>query len=158
MGGWRFPASVPRRLEQVLQMAQERKKMTWGRTNIGSLQRLLGLYKWLPQSKILPPGTYALSIEKEKEFTRQQLNNLDKDMQITLLLSMQDQLMQQTAAIEKPSQAVHWWIQSLYCQRVKAPDRWRVSTFFVEILWSWKSGMEADSNGGRHWYGNRSCA
>lgn len=33
--------------------------------------------------------------------TREQLNSLDKDNLITLLLSMQDQLVQQTAAIEK---------------------------------------------------------
>ncbi len=44
-------------------------------------------------------------MEKEK-FTRQQLNNLDKDMLITLLLSMQDQLMQQTAAIEKLTEQI----------------------------------------------------
>lgn len=48
---------------------------------------------------------YHLSMEKEK-FTRQQLNNLDKDMLITLLLSMQDQLMQQTAAIEKLTEQI----------------------------------------------------
>lgn len=46
-----------------------------------------------------------MSMEKEK-FTRQQLNNLDKDMLITLLLSMQDQLMQQTAAIEKLTEQI----------------------------------------------------
>lgn len=48
---------------------------------------------------------YHLSMEKEK-FIRQQLNNLDKDMLITLLLSMQDQLMQQTAAIEKLTEQI----------------------------------------------------
>ena len=48
---------------------------------------------------------YNLSMEKEK-FTRQQLNNLDKDMLITLLLSMQEQLMQQTSAIEKLTEQI----------------------------------------------------
>ena len=42
---------------------------------------------------------------KEK-LTREQLNSLDKDILITLLLGMQDQLAQQTAAIEKLTEQI----------------------------------------------------
>ena len=38
---------------------------------------------------------------KKDKLTRQQLNSLDKDILITLLLDMQDQILQQTIAIEK---------------------------------------------------------
>lgn len=48
---------------------------------------------------------YNLSMSKEK-LTREQLNSLDKDILITLLLGMQDQLAQQTAAIEKLTEQI----------------------------------------------------
>ena len=48
---------------------------------------------------------YNLSMKKDK-LTRQQLNNLDKDILITLLLGMQGQLEQQTAAIEKLTEQI----------------------------------------------------
>ena len=44
-------------------------------------------------------------MSKEK-LTREQLNSLDKDILITLLLGMQDQLAQQTAAIEKLTEQI----------------------------------------------------
>lgn len=43
---------------------------------------------------------------KKDKLTREQLNSLDKDILITLLLSMQDQLAQQTAAIEKLTEQI----------------------------------------------------
>ncbi len=43
---------------------------------------------------------------KKDKLTRQQLNSLDKDILITLLLGMQDQLAQQTAAIEKLTEQI----------------------------------------------------
>ena len=43
---------------------------------------------------------YNLSMSTEK-LTREKLNHLEKDMLITLLLGMQEQLAQQTASIEK---------------------------------------------------------
>lgn len=43
---------------------------------------------------------------KKDKFTREQLNSLDKDILITLLLGMQDQLAQQTAAIEKLTEQI----------------------------------------------------
>lgn len=48
---------------------------------------------------------YNLPMGKEK-LTREQLNSLDKDILITLLLGMQDQLAQQTAAIEKLTEQI----------------------------------------------------
>lgn len=42
----------------------------------------------------------------KKKLTREQLNHLDKDILITLFLSMQDQLAQQTAAIEKLTEQI----------------------------------------------------
>ena len=36
-----------------------------------------------------------------EKLTREQLNNLDKDMLITLILGLQSQIEQQTATIEK---------------------------------------------------------
>ena len=48
---------------------------------------------------------YNLPMSKEK-LTREQLNSLDKDILITLLLGMQDQLAQQTAAIEKLTEQI----------------------------------------------------
>ena len=44
-------------------------------------------------------------MSKDK-FTREQLNNLDKDILITLLLGMQDQLARQTIAIEKLTEQI----------------------------------------------------
>lgn len=43
---------------------------------------------------------------KKDKLTREQLNNLDKDMLITMLLGMQEQLAQQTAAIEKLTEQI----------------------------------------------------
>ena len=43
---------------------------------------------------------------KKDKLTRQQLNSLDKDILITLLLDMQDQILQQTIAIEKLSEQI----------------------------------------------------
>ena len=43
--------------------------------------------------------------EKDK-LTRQQLNSLDKDILITLLLDMQDPILQQTIAIEKLTEQI----------------------------------------------------
>ena len=86
------------------------------------------------EQKDTAAGAYALSMEKEK-FTRQQLNNLDKDMLITLLLSMQDQLMQQTAAIEKLTEQI-----ALMNTRAFAKKSEKLLTddsqlnFFVEIF------------------------
>ena len=48
---------------------------------------------------------YNLSMKNEK-FTREQLNSLDKDILITLLLGMQDQIAQQTIAIEKLTEQI----------------------------------------------------
>lgn len=48
---------------------------------------------------------YNLLMGKEK-LTREQLNSLDKDILVTLLLGMQDQLAQQTAAIEKLTEQI----------------------------------------------------
>lgn len=48
---------------------------------------------------------YNFSMNREK-LTREQLNSLDKDTLITLLLNMQDQIAQQTAAIEKLTQEI----------------------------------------------------
>ena len=48
---------------------------------------------------------YNLSMKKDK-LTRQQLNSLDKDILITLLLDMQDQILQQTIAIEKLTEQI----------------------------------------------------
>ena len=48
---------------------------------------------------------YNLPMGKEK-LTREQLNSLDKDILITLLLGMQDQLAQQTAATEKLTEQI----------------------------------------------------
>ena len=44
-------------------------------------------------------------MSKDK-FTREQLNNLDKDILITLLLGMQDQLARQAIAIEKLTEQI----------------------------------------------------
>ena len=41
-----------------------------------------------------------------EKFTREQLDSLDKDILITLLLGMQEQLAQQTAAIEKLTEQI----------------------------------------------------
>lgn len=43
---------------------------------------------------------------KTEKLTREQLNNLDKEILITLLLGMQDQIAQQTAAIEKLTEQI----------------------------------------------------
>ena len=43
---------------------------------------------------------------KNDKLTRQQLNSLDKDILITLLLDMQDQILQQTIAIEKLTEQI----------------------------------------------------
>lgn len=43
---------------------------------------------------------------KNEKFTRDQLNSLDKDILITLLLGMQDQMAQQTIAIEKLTEQI----------------------------------------------------
>lgn len=43
---------------------------------------------------------------KKDKLTREQLNSLDKDILITLLLGMQEQLVQQTAAIEKLTEQI----------------------------------------------------
>ena len=48
---------------------------------------------------------YNLSMSTEK-LTREQLNHLEKDMLITLLLGMQEQLAQQTASIEKLTEQI----------------------------------------------------
>ena len=48
---------------------------------------------------------YNLTMSREK-FTREQLDSLDKDILITLLLGMQEQLAQQTAAIEKLTEQI----------------------------------------------------
>ena len=48
---------------------------------------------------------YNLSMNNDK-LTREQLNSLDKDILVTLFLSMQDQLAQQTAAIEKLTEQI----------------------------------------------------
>ncbi len=48
---------------------------------------------------------YNLSMKNEK-LTREQLNRLDKDILITLLLGMQDQIAQQTIAIEKLTEQI----------------------------------------------------
>lgn len=48
---------------------------------------------------------YNLSMKNEK-LTREQLNSLDKDILITLLLGMQDQIAQQTIAIEKLTEQI----------------------------------------------------
>lgn len=48
---------------------------------------------------------YNLSMKKDK-LTRQQLNSLDKDILITLLLDMQDPILQQTIAIEKLTEQI----------------------------------------------------
>lgn len=44
-------------------------------------------------------------MENEK-FTRDQLNSLDKDISITLLLGMQEQISQQSLAIEKLTEQI----------------------------------------------------
>ena len=41
-----------------------------------------------------------------EKLTREKLNNLDKDILITLLLGMQEQLAQQAAAIEKLTEQI----------------------------------------------------
>ena len=43
---------------------------------------------------------------KKDKLTRQQLNSLDKDIWITLLLDMQDPILQQTIAIEKLTEQI----------------------------------------------------
>ena len=43
---------------------------------------------------------------KKDKLTRQQLNSLDKDILITLLLDMQDPILQQTIAIEKLTEQI----------------------------------------------------
>ena len=43
---------------------------------------------------------------KKDNLTRQQLNSLDKDIWITLLLDMQDPILQQTIAIEKLTEQI----------------------------------------------------
>lgn len=43
---------------------------------------------------------------KKDKLTREELNRMDKDMLITLLLSMQEQLAQQTAAIERLTEQI----------------------------------------------------
>ena len=43
---------------------------------------------------------------KKDKRTRQQLNSLDKDIWITLLLDMQDPILQQTIAIEKLTEQI----------------------------------------------------
>ena len=43
---------------------------------------------------------------KNEKLTREQLNSLDKDILITLLLGMQDQIAQQTIAIEKLTEQI----------------------------------------------------
>lgn len=43
---------------------------------------------------------------KNEKFTRDQLNSLDKDILVTLLLGMQDQIAQQTIAIEKLTEQI----------------------------------------------------
>ena len=43
---------------------------------------------------------------KKDKLTREQLNHLDKDMLITLLLGLQDQVAQQTIAIEKLTEQI----------------------------------------------------
>ena len=48
---------------------------------------------------------YNLSMNNDK-LTREQLNSLDKDILVTLFLSMQDQLAQKTAAIEKLTEQI----------------------------------------------------
>ena len=48
---------------------------------------------------------YNLSMSTEK-LTREKLNHLEKDMLITLLLGMQEQLAQQTASIEKLTEQI----------------------------------------------------
>ena len=48
---------------------------------------------------------YNLSMSTEK-LTREKLNHLEKDMLITLLLGMQEQLAQQTANIEKLTEQI----------------------------------------------------
>ena len=48
---------------------------------------------------------YNLSMSTEK-LTREQLNNLDKDMLITLILGLQSQIEQQTVAIEKLTEQI----------------------------------------------------
>lgn len=48
---------------------------------------------------------YNLTMSTEK-LTREKLNNLDKDILITLLLGMQDQLAKQTASIEKLTEQI----------------------------------------------------
>lgn len=48
---------------------------------------------------------YNLIMSREK-FTREQLDSLDKDILITLLLGMQEQLAQQTFAIEKLTEQI----------------------------------------------------
>ena len=48
---------------------------------------------------------YNLSMSTEK-LTREQLNHMEKDMLITLLLGMQEQLVQQTASIEKLTEQI----------------------------------------------------
>ena len=48
---------------------------------------------------------HNLTMSREK-FTREQLDSLDKDILITLLLGMQEQLAQQTAAIEKLTEQI----------------------------------------------------
>ena len=42
----------------------------------------------------------------KETFSREQLNSLDKDILVTLLLNLQDQLVQQTKAIEKLTEQI----------------------------------------------------
>lgn len=54
---------------------------------------------------MLPEIWYNVTMKKDK-LTREELNRMDKDMLITLLLSMQEQLAQQTAAIERLTEQI----------------------------------------------------
>ena len=54
---------------------------------------------------MLPEIWYNRTMKKDK-LTREELNKLDKEMLVTLLLSMQEQIAQQTAAIERLTEQI----------------------------------------------------
>lgn len=72
---------------------------------------------------------------KKDKLTREQLNSLDKDILITLLLGMQDQLAQQTLAIEKLTEQIAIMNSKTYgkkSEKIQLDEN--QLNFFAEIL------------------------
>lgn len=72
---------------------------------------------------------------KNEKLTREQLNSLDKDILITLLLGMQDQIAQQTIAIEKLTEQIALMNTRTFGKKSEKiqPDENQLN-FFSEIL------------------------